>query len=145
MGVAANSREIKPANGRDATLDNNSTAVVYVGCKLPHGLILELGIGTPKHRYVKLRGGRTSKVTGAGVTVAPKDFMDQWLRANADLDYIKRKQIWCADTADACNAGALHLIGMDTGFEPLDGGQIPKEIEADTEHLAKLGVSVKGL
>lgn len=133
------------SNGKDATLDNNSTATVFVGCKLPHGLILELAVGTPEHRHVKLKGGRTELILGAGITRVPKDFIDRWMKANKDKEFVKRGQIWIAETEDACRAGALHLHGMDTGLEPLSGGQIPKDIEADTEHLAKMGVAVRGL
>jgi hypothetical protein len=133
------------ANGRDATKDNNSTAVCYVGCKLPHGLICELGANTPEHAHVKLRGGRTNKLLGVGVTPAPRNFMERWLKVNKNLPYVENKQIWLADSEEAALAGAVGMVGMLTGFEALDGGQIPKEIEADAEHLRKMGVSVRGV
>jgi len=133
------------ANGRDATKDNNSTAVCYVGCKLPHGLLCELSVGSPEHSHVKLRGGRTNKLLGVGVTRAPRAFMERWMKINKDLVFVQNKQIWLADSEEAAMAGAIGMVGMLTGFEPLDGGQIPKEIEADAEHLSKMGVSVRGV
>jgi len=133
------------ANGDDATKNNNGTATVFVGCKLPHGLICELGVGTTGHRFVKLMGGRTNKLLGIGVTRAPADFMTRWLKDNKDLDFVKSKQIWLADSEDDVIAGGVAILGMQTGFEALDGGQVPKDIEVDSDHLKKMGVSVKGV
>jgi hypothetical protein len=138
------------AKGEDATQRNGSTETVFVGCKLPLGLICSLNIGTNDETFVKLRGGRTMASVGFGITRVPKDFMVRWMKENKQLDYCrntpnKPAQIWIADTEDACMAIGVALLPLKTGFEALDGGSIPQDIEADNEHLKKLGVSIKGV
>ena len=149
MAQAARVNTIK-ANGDDDTLRNESTATVFVGCKLLHGIICELSKGTSEHRHVKLRGSRTGRLMGFGVTRVPKDFIERWLKENRTLDFVrstpnKPASIWVADTEENCVAMGLGLRGMVTGFEALDGEKIPKDVEVDVEHLKKLGVSVKGV
>lgn len=139
------------AKGEDATLRNGSTETVFVGCKLPHGLICSLNIGSNDESFVKLRGGRTMKTLGFGVTRVPKDFMVRWMKLNKDLVYCKSTpsrpaQLWLSDTEDECTAIGVGLLSLQTGFEALDGEKgIPGDIEVDNEHLKKLGVSVKGV
>lgn len=67
---------------------------VNIGCKLPHGLALEIGIdkkGTPGEGYqcVVLQGLIKAR-TGSkfGVTSVPKAVWDKWLAKNTKLRYI---------------------------------------------------------
>ncbi len=130
-------------NGKDLRKEMNGTDTVYVGCKLPHGLICELGMGTEKHCSVKLTGGRTNQLTGVGITRAPREFMEKWLKVNRDLPFVKSGQIYLADSEADALARATSIYAMQTGFEALDGGQIVKDVEVDMEHMRKLGVSLK--
>lgn len=75
-----------------------------IACKLPHGLVLEVGFSkknqTPSadYTYVVLNG-RSQATAGAkfGVTIVDATLWDAWAKANKDLRYLKDGSIY--DTA----------------------------------------------
>ncbi len=137
--------------------DKNSTATVEIGCKLPHGIWLELiseGNLTnpaPAGPKVRLRGANdtsvyvgTNPANGAfAITTVDKSFWDTWYARNKDLSFVKNGAVFVAENAKDAAAMAKDQKGAKTGFEPLspDGNgnfkdsRMPKGIAADQEQM----------
>lgn len=70
-------------------------ANVTIGCKTPHGLVLEIGVN-PKnctigkdYRCVVLNGLNTAKAGARyGMTSVDEDFWEAWLKTNSKLRYV---------------------------------------------------------
>lgn len=71
-------------------------ANITIGCKNPHGLVLELGVNvrtqmpTDKYQCVVLNGKLKTGSAKAtfGVTTVDEDFWKAWLKKNAKLRYV---------------------------------------------------------
>lgn len=125
-----------------------STATVVVGCKLPHGLICELGIdrikdahgmvtfvrNPEKYTAVTLKGANDPKAIGGyGMTEGvSKDFMDSWMGTNKFLPAVKNGLIFVLNDAGSAVSRATEGAALKTGLEPL----IPKAPPKGREHLA---------
>ena len=115
-----------------------STETVIVGCKLPHGIILELGyiLGKggevtrgPKYQSFVIKGtneGRQFK--GEKATAGewaltpnvPKDFWDEWLKKNGELGYVKADLIFAMPEAKSAATVVREREALTTKLEPLD-------------------------
>lgn len=110
---------------------------VVVGCKLPHGLILELGT-PPKIRRVTLKGSNSTQIVGVNPLVGQfgltpdvdKDFIDEWLTKNADLVFVKTKMIFVQKDQRSAEAEAREKFKLKSGLEPLNPQNAPKGVEA---------------
>lgn len=74
---------------------------VNIGCKLPHGLVLEVGldpkVGVPtgKYRSVVLQGTLGARAGAKfGSTLVPRDLWDVWAKKNAKLRYVVDKSVF---------------------------------------------------
>ena len=73
---------------------------INIGCKLPHGLALEVGLekdGTPgkDYRCVVLQGLlKARKGSKYGSTLVPVAVWASWLKANAKLRYVVDKSVF---------------------------------------------------
>jgi hypothetical protein len=74
---------------------------VNIGCKLPHGLVLEIGLDpktgkpTEDYRCVVLQGLlKARKGAKYGTTLVPVVVWEPWLKANAKLRYIVDKSVF---------------------------------------------------
>lgn len=125
----------------------NSTKMVVVGCKLPNGIILELGKrNTEGHKSVRLRGSNTTRVIGGfGLTDVSEDFMTAWLKKNARLSFVKRGLIFIQGDQDRATAHALHHSELKTGLEPLTPKDMPKKVEVDEEHFKRSNADFRAL
>ena len=101
------------------------TGKVSVGCKLPHGLILEMG-----DERVTVKGANDSTLIGGhGITEGvDKDFFDAWLDKNKGLDFVKKGLIFASEKATSVNAEAKEKQDETTGFEGLDPDALPKDL-----------------
>ena len=110
-------------------------AMVSVGCKLPHGLILRM--------YEPVIAGQPPRQRGSDVVIAganqnfselapalmnggfgvtenvDKEFMDAWLKANAEIPAVKNAMIWIHDKASQVTAQGKMQREQKTGFEGL--------------------------
>ena len=104
-------------------------ALVSVGCKLPNGIILELG-----EKKVVLKGLNSSELIGGhGITEGvDKEFMDAWLLAHKHLKFVKEGFIFCHENAKNLAAEAKDRRKEKTGLEPLDQTALPKNLEKMT-------------
>jgi len=100
---------------------------VVIGCKLPHGLILELPMDTTKK--VTLNGRKKALIVGAdyAMTDVDSDFWDTWLALNGEFPAVKSGAIFVAKNATDAAAIATETADVKTGFEPMrKDGQDPR-------------------
>lgn len=108
-----------------------STQTVTVGCKLPHGLILQLRessktnegvisnfIGEP----VIVAGANSAAVIGGhGITPdVDKEFFDKWLDQNKAAPFVTKKLIFAHEKEGSVKAQATEQATNPTGFEGVD-------------------------
>lgn len=110
------------------------TQTVSVGCKLPWGLICEMGKpGEDGYKRVTLIGSNYNPsaipsnrqvpgalvASGYGITPGvPKDFIDAWMTKHARLDAVRNGLVF-VDTAKNALDMAATFESAKTGFEPL--------------------------
>lgn len=111
--------------------------MVVVGCKLPNGLICELGkAGDENYKRVVLNGANSSQIIGGyGLTSVDEDFIQAWLEKFSWLDCVKQKLIFVQSNEAEASAQALDTSGRKTGLERLNPDEIPAGLEVDKAHL----------
>lgn len=92
---------------------------VLVGCRLPHGIILEHPLN-PLDR-VQLKGLNEIVIIGQthGTTHVDADFMEQWLLVNKEFGPLKSGAIFVAKNDGDLLAKAVENAKARTGFEPM--------------------------
>jgi len=107
---------------------------VIVGCKLPHGLILELGIEkgikTEAYAAVTLNGSNAKGLVtadGFGLTTVDEAFMTEWLRLHKTHPAVKEGLIYTAPTMDAAQAESHDRRDLRTKLEPMDPNKLSKD------------------
>lgn len=99
-----------------------SDKTVTVGCKLPHGLILELknNDGDPV-RYT-LKGANSSRIVGGhGLTEGiDAEFMSQWFKRHARHPAVVNNMIFLHSNPKAAASIAKERRDLVTGFEAID-------------------------
>lgn len=115
----------------------NSTKMVVVGCKLPNGIILELGRpGESAFRRVRLNGANSSQlIGGAGLTDVSEEFISAWLKKHADLSFVQQRLIFVGNDVTEASAVAIDRSQQKTGFERLGRKDMPKGVEVDEDHM----------
>ena len=136
---------------------------VTVACKLPHGLILQLckeveepEQGQAGHKLVKVwkRQPERVKINGYLAKYQPdlppaaenssyalthgvdKEFWDQWLAQNRELDMVKAKLIFASEKQDTVTQAMKTYDGTKCGLEPLDRNKLPKNISTYKKEAA---------
>ena len=94
-------------------------STVLVGCKLPHGMVLEHPLNGSD--TVTIKGLNKRHIIGStyATTEVDKDFWDVWLGSNAKFPPIMSGAIFVAKNAADVNAIAKEYAGRKTGFEPM--------------------------
>lgn len=94
-------------------------AKVIVGCKLPHGIILENPLD-PAHK-VELNGLNKIEIIGAdhATTEVDGEFWNLWETSNPDFAALKSGAIFVAKTVADAKAIAKEFKGEKTGFDKL--------------------------
>lgn len=97
-------------------------AKVLVGCRLPHGLIIEHPT-EPRHQ-VELKGLNKSRIIGAPYTTTEVDgeFWQAWKLFHAEHPAVKSGAIFEAKDGASLEAAAKEVEKEKTGFE-----QMPQE------------------
>jgi len=92
---------------------------VIVGCKLPHGIVLENPLDPSVKRLIK--GKNSSLIVGAPhcTTEVDADFWAAWLGANADFPAVKSGAIFEAKSEADAAAIVKETLAEKTGFEPM--------------------------
>lgn len=109
----------KAAAPAATNVEVGSTRVV-IGCKLPHGLILDHPLDPSKK--VEINGLNRSLIIGAtyATTEVDGEFWEQWKTVHKDFPAIKSGAIFEAGNATEAAAVAKELEGEKTGFEPME-------------------------
>ena len=90
---------------------------VIVGCKLPHGIILEHPVDPSKK--VAIGGLNESKVIGATHvhTEVDADFMEAWVAFHKSFPALKSGAIFIAKDRDAAEGKTRDMEKVKTGLE----------------------------
>jgi hypothetical protein len=105
--------------------------IVVVGCKLPHGLIIDLyepgtnehgqKIMLAKHQPVTLKGANSSNIVGGfGLTEVDAEYWDAWAKQNAKFPAVVNGLIFAQDRRDRAADNAMDHAEAKSGFEGLD-------------------------
>lgn len=95
---------------------------VAVGCKLPHGIHMDITReGKPRERFT-LRGVNSARVIGGfGITEGvPKEFFDEWMRQHKDHPAVKQGLIFAHAQPRSVEDMAIERKELKTGLEGLD-------------------------
>lgn len=100
------------------TVAVGSTSVT-VGCKLPHGIILDHPLDPDKK--VALNGKNKALIIGAdyGTTEVDGEFWETWKTVHKDFPAVRSGAIFEARNATELVAVAKELEGEKTGFEAM--------------------------
>ena len=92
---------------------------VTIGCKLPHGIVLDHPLDPSKK--VELRGKNRSLIIGAeyGTTEVDGEFWETWKTVLKDHPAVKSGAIFEACTTEEVKAKSKELKEEKTGFEPM--------------------------
>lgn len=101
---------------------SNSGSHVVVGCKLPHGLHLDINEPGKPLRRVTLKGTNASNVVGGyGITPqVPQQFFEEWMRLNKELPAVKSGLIFATANVDSATGKAEDHKKLKNNLEPLD-------------------------
>lgn len=92
---------------------------VTIGCKLPHGIVLDHPLDPSKK--VELRGKNRSLIIGAeyGTTEVDGEFWETWKTVHAEFPALRSGAIFEAKNANELVAVAAELEDEATGFEAM--------------------------
>ena len=109
----------KPKAAKAATNVAVGSTSVTIGCKLPHGIILDHPLDPDKK--VELKGKNGSMIVGApyGTTEVDGEFWETWKTVHKDFPALRSGAIFEAANASELTAVAAELEGESTGFEPM--------------------------
>lgn len=136
-------------------------ATVQIGCKLPHGLVLEIitvdkttMFPAPTGPRVTLKGANSRRPEGStiaqgehpyAITEVDKGFWDKWIETNANLPYVKNGQVFVADSVGKAAGIAKDQHTLPTGLEALKKESDPrtKGVAADPDALRRAADDLK--
>lgn len=103
---------------------------VIVGCKLPHGLTIEIDGNS-----VTLNGINSSTIIGGyGLTYdVDKEFFDKYLELYADTELVKNGLIFAQEKLKEARTEAEEKAGLKNGLEPINPQKPGKNIEQRKE------------
>lgn len=112
-----------PAPSKEPYKPQASADTYIVGCKLPHGLHLELF--APDGKVIeahKINGNNSRRIIGGyGLTDGiPRGFMDEWLERNANHPAVLNQSIFIHTNAKSAESAAKERRKERTGLEALD-------------------------
>jgi hypothetical protein len=122
----------------------NGTEVVTVGCKLPNGLICELGKpGDENYTSVRLNGANSARVVG-GYGITPHvsaSFWNAWMKKNKGLSFVRAGLVFShtdeASAADHAKDNAERRSGLEAldPMKKLVGADGKVLVETDLNHF----------
>lgn len=116
---------------KNAVPEVKAAEVVTVGCKLPHGLWMEVQAdGQPKTKILARGCNSTDIIGGFGITPnVPKDFWEAWLEQHKSLKFVRNGQIWAYKSTQGARDKAREMAELKHGMEGLSVDQLPSGIE----------------
>lgn len=109
-------------------------ATVTVGCKLPHGLHMDLN-----GKRVTLKGANSSAIAGGhGITEnVDESFFTEWMSRNKELAFVKSGHIFSDVKVANVQAQANERKDEKTGFEGMDPDEMPANLTSETKKTSK--------
>lgn len=103
--------------------ENNTAGVCTVGCKLPHGLTIELFAEDGKRVVWRqtLNGNNDSRIVG-GYGLTPNvstEHMEEWIKRNAEHPAVLNGSIFMQTGGKSAEARAKEGRKIKTGLEPV--------------------------
>jgi hypothetical protein len=102
------------------------TETVVIGCKLPHGLKIEVGIdkngnASEGYRTVTLEGPAKNVIIGNpyGFTTVDKSLWEEWMKTHKDAKYIREKLVFVQSDLPRAQAQGMELAKQRTGLESI--------------------------
>lgn len=117
-----------------------------VGCKVPNGLILEIGErGTDTYKQVVLRGQSAGNIVGGfGLTEnVDENAFDRWLETNKALPWAKQGLVFKMRNTTEASARALDHSEQKTGLERLTPDKLPGGVAEDADAMKKVRAATK--
>lgn len=130
----------------DQETPSRSAAHLIIGCKLPHGVLLEMGDREDdeayrSHRIIGVLHAHPSELfEGAAITRnIPTDFWEAWMKTHSKLSFVKREFIFASAALEDVQAWAFEQAKRVVGLEGVDPFAPPKGIEIDKKSLLLVG------
>lgn len=126
-------------NTNETKIAEASATTCVVGCKLPHGLILELKTKDGEVVRYTVKGMNSARIFGGyGLTEdIPTDFMETWLTRNAKHPAVVNKSIFMHNSGRGAQARAKELREVKTGLEAIhpieDAGRFKITVDNDSK------------
>lgn len=101
----------------------NGTEMLTVGCKLPNGLVCELGkVGDESYTVVRLNGANSALVVGGyGLTQnVSASFWAAWMKKNKHLEFVRKGLVFAHGDIASATDHAKDNAERRTGLEALD-------------------------
>lgn len=116
-----------------------SATTCVVGCKLPHGLKLELKGNDGKVATHTLKGANAARIIGGyGLTEGiPTEFMEQWLRENAEHPAVRNQSVFMHSSVNSARAHAKDARELRTGLEAINPIEDAKRFKLDVDREAE--------
>jgi hypothetical protein len=130
--------------------------LVVVACRLPHGILAEVGEhGAPEYKAIKINGIHSVDATGKpssivhndhAFTQVPEQFWKAFCDAHKGAPYLVNRLVYAEDSLESAQtATELEEAKGKSGFEPLDPDQAPQGIEVDQKSLDILRKQATGM
>jgi hypothetical protein len=111
---------------------SSGTATVTVGCKLPHGLMLDITEEGKAGRRFRIKGSNSAGIIGGfGLTPGvPKDLWDAWHKKHEQLEFVRNGLVFAYDKTGDASARAKEVGGdLSSGLDPIDPNKKRNKIE----------------
>lgn len=107
-------------------------ATVTIGCKIPIGLVLEVG----KER-ITLNGSNKTLIPeyGVGLTEVDKNISDQWFKENSHRSCVVNNLVFVEKTNESARDKAKDLIKVKSGTERIPKQDLDKRKEQQERSL----------
>lgn len=126
----------------EKTLDApKSAAVLTIGCKLPNGLICELGkYGEDNYQRVELKGANDANIIGGyGLTHGvPTAFWNAWIKVHERFPFVLKGLVFAERDVASARDQAADFAEKRTGMErlnPADVAKVAPGAEMDADHF----------
>ena len=108
---------------------------ITIGCKLPHGLHLDVHTEGQAKKRVTVKGNNSSLVIGGyGITDGvPKEHWEAWLEQHKSHPAVTNSLIFAHTQTNSVKARALEQAELKNGLEGMDPKNMGKGLEVLTK------------
>jgi hypothetical protein len=103
--------------------------MLAIGCRLPHGLHLDVGTGKARVRVTLNGMNKTRIIGGCGVTPVPKDHWDAWRKIYPDHPAVESGAIFVTKSQAEAEAEGEIRRNQKTGFEGVRASDVDRSLD----------------